>query len=293
MDSAVREISSSAPAQASLEPSVRPPNASATLVINCLRVGVLPCALEFFLSLIISPPLFCVQSQRIRPLGQNMFKIIFFWKGKPCSRHTSAPHHSGATMPYPSGHRPAVKKSIIESARKLFNRHGFENVSIQQIMAGAGLTHGGFHSYFNSKSDLYAEVLTCFFTDPNWKSCWEGVHVDLSSSDVGPQVVRAYLSRQHFEDIENSCPMVALPRDVARSGKAARLAFETVFKAMVSVLERSLSRKDRARRVTAESIAAMSIGGMIVARTIVDRALADELRAACMAVALDLGGWKP
>jgi len=119
-------------------------------------------------------------------------------------------------MPYPAAHRPAVKKTIIDSARKLFNRRGFENVSIQQIMAGAGLTHGGFYSYFQSKSDLYAEVLTCFFTDPNWKSCWEGVKVDLSSGDVGPQVVRAYLSRQHFENVEDSCPMVALPTDVAR-----------------------------------------------------------------------------
>jgi hypothetical protein len=66
-----------------------------------------------------------------------------------------------------------------------------------------------FYSYFKSKSDLYSEVLGCFFTDPEWKSCWEGVQVDLSSTDVGPQVVRAYLSRQHFEDVENSCPMVA------------------------------------------------------------------------------------
>ena len=144
-------------------------------------------------------------------------------------------------MPYAAGHRAAVKNAIIDSARKLFNRHGFENVSIQQVMAGAGLTHGGFYSYFKSKSDLYAEVLTCFFTDPNWKSCWEGVKVDLSSGDAGPQVVRAYLSRQHFENVEDSCPMVALPTDVARSGKSARGAFETVFRSMVSVLERASS----------------------------------------------------
>ena len=194
-------------------------------------------------------------------------------------------------MPYPAGHREKTKKKIIDSARRLFNRHGFETVSVQQIMAGAGLTHGGFYSYFKSKSDLYAKVLGCFFTDPEWKSCWEGVHVDLSSTDVGPQVVRAYLSRQHYEDVENSCPMVALPTDVARSGKAARQAFETVFNAMVSVLERSLCRKDRVRCVTAESIAAMSIGGMIVARTMVDRVRADQLRSACMTVALELGGW--
>jgi TetR/AcrR family transcriptional regulator, transcriptional repressor for nem operon len=193
-------------------------------------------------------------------------------------------------MPYPAGHRPAVKKRIIDSARRLFNLHGFESVSLQQIMAGAGLTHGGFYSHFRSKSDLYAAVLGCFFTDPEWKSCWEGVHVDLSSTDVGPQVVRAYLSRQHFEDVENSCPMVALPTDVARSGKSAKVAFETVFKAMVSVLERSLSQNGR-RRVTAQSIAALCIGGMVVARTLDDRGLADELRGACTTVALELGGW--
>ncbi len=195
-------------------------------------------------------------------------------------------------MPYPAGHRAEVKRKIIDSARKLFNRYGFENVSLQQIMAGAGLTPGGFYSYFKSKSDLYAEVLGCFFTDPNWKSCWEGVHVDLSSTGVGPQVVRAYLSRQHYEDVENSCPMVALPTDVARSGVTAKRAFETVFKAMVSVLERSLTDKKGPRRTKAQAIAALCIGGMVVARTMVDRELADDLRGGCTAMALKLGGWE-
>ena len=194
-------------------------------------------------------------------------------------------------MPYPAGHRMEVRKNIVQSARKLFNRYGFDNVSLKQIMAGAGLTHGGFYSYFESKSDLYAEVLGCFFTDPEWKSCWEGVHVDLSSRDVGPQVVRAYLSRQHFENVENSCPMVALPSYVARSGKNVKRAFETVLKAMVSVLERSMSDKGQLRQSRAQAIAALCVGGMVLARPVVDRALADKLRDACMGIALSLGGW--
>jgi TetR/AcrR family transcriptional regulator, transcriptional repressor for nem operon len=195
-------------------------------------------------------------------------------------------------MPYPAGHRTEVKKNIVESARRLFNRHGFDNVSIHQIMAGAGLTHGGFYSYFGSKSDLYSEVLGCFFTDPEWKNCWEGVEVNLASGDVGPQIVRAYLSRQHFENVENSCPMTALPSDVARSGKSVKIAFETIFKAMVSILERSAIENGRPRRATAQATAALCVGGMVVARAIADRALADELRDACMGVALGLGGWK-
>ena len=115
--------------------------------------------------------------------------------------------------------------------------------------------------------------------------------VDLASKDVGTQVIRAYLSRQHFEDVENSCPMVALPSDVTRSGESAKLAFETVFSAMVSVLERSLVQS-RARNTRAQAIAALCIGGMVVARAMHDRAHADKLRDDCMSVALELGGWK-
>lgn len=195
-------------------------------------------------------------------------------------------------MPYPAGHRVKTRKRIVESARRLFNRHGFERVTLQQIMAGAGLTHGGFYSYFRSKSELYVEALACFFTDPEWKKCWEGVKVDLSATDVGAQVVRAYLSYQHFEDVENSCPMVALPNDVARASETAQRAFENVFKAMVDVLARSVNGEKRRCRVNSHAIAALCVGGMVVARAISDRRLADELRAACTKVALELGGWK-
>jgi TetR/AcrR family transcriptional regulator, transcriptional repressor for nem operon len=189
-------------------------------------------------------------------------------------------------MPYPAGHRNEVRKKIVESARRLFNRHGFNGVSLKQIMAGAGLTHGGFYSYFVSKSDLYVEVLGCFFTDPEWKSCWEGVEVDLSSGDVGPQVVRAYLSRQHFEDVENSCPMTALPTDVARGSVSTKRAFETVFRAMVSVLERSTAGHGGAWR--AAERAGTSYSGVVRRRD--DSGAGDGRPSSCGRIARRLHG---
>jgi len=173
--------------------------------------------------------------------------------------------NEGGAMAYLPEHRNEVRKKIVESARRLFNRHGFDGVSLKQIMAGAGLTHGGFYSYFESKSDLYVEVLGCFFTDPEWKTCWKGVEVDLSSGDVGPQVVRGSASTKR--------------------------AFETVFRAMVSVLERSTAGNGGPSREQAQAIAALCVGGMIVARAMADRGHADELRDACMGIALELGGW--
>jgi TetR/AcrR family transcriptional regulator, transcriptional repressor for nem operon len=195
-------------------------------------------------------------------------------------------------MPYSPGRRDATKATIVRVARRLFNRFGFDGVSVGQIMAEAGLTHGGFYRHFESKSDLYAEALQCFFTDPGWDSNWKGVVIDHAVADIGPQIVRAYLSRQHFEDIDNSCPMIALPSDVARSGKSAKHAYETAFRAMVDFLQRGSRASRHPDRVAALSIAALCVGGMVIARASDDRAFADEVRDACMAVALGLGGWR-
>ncbi|MBW0002595.1 MAG: TetR/AcrR family transcriptional regulator [Hyphomicrobiales bacterium] len=194
-------------------------------------------------------------------------------------------------MPYPSGHRDMTRATIIRVARRLFNRFGFDGVSVGQIMAEAGLTHGGFYRHFRSKSDLYAEALQCFFTDPGWDNNWEGIEIDRDAADIGPQIVRAYLSRQHFESIENSCPMVALPSDVARNGESAKRAYETVFRAMVDILQNGSRANQHPDRTAALAIAALCVGGMVIARASEDRGLADQVRDACTEVALRLGGW--
>ena len=195
-------------------------------------------------------------------------------------------------MPYPSGHHDKMRKRIVESARRLFNRNGFESVSVDRIMANAGLTRGAFYAYFDSKSALYAEALGCFFSDPNWKNRWKGVKVDLASPDAGPQIVRAYLSRQHFDDVENSCPMTALPSDVARGDEKVKAAFEDAFKAMVVVLGREVKGSVAPAEDKAMAVAALCIGGMVVARSLIDGGLADRLRKSAAEAAMLLGGWE-
>lgn len=195
-------------------------------------------------------------------------------------------------MSYSKGHRAQVRERIIESARRLFNRSGFETVSINSIMEAAGLTRGGFYAYFQSKSDLYVEVLGCFFTDPNWKNRWESVKIDPASSEAAAQIVRAYLSRQHFDDVDNSCPMIALPNDVARSDEKVKEAFNGVFKAMVAMLGRDVKSSSCDSEDAALAIAALCVGGMVLARALSDTTLADRLRDAAAEASLALGGWK-
>jgi TetR/AcrR family transcriptional regulator, transcriptional repressor for nem operon len=191
-------------------------------------------------------------------------------------------------MPYPPEHRERTRKRIVRSAQGLFNRRGFAGVSIDDIMADAGLTRGGFYKYFEKKSELYAEAIALSMREPP-VSRWPSVAVDFAAADAARQVIRAYLSREHFEDVAGSCPLVALPSDVARSDPTVRRVFEAVFKAMVDLFEQGLG--GRGGRQRALAMAGMCVGGMVVARSLEDARLANALRAATAGVALQLGGW--
>jgi TetR/AcrR family transcriptional repressor of nem operon len=193
-------------------------------------------------------------------------------------------------MPYPAGHRNRTRERIIRSARTLFNRHGFTEVSIDSVMSHAGLTRGVFYTYFDSKSDLYAEAINLALCEPP-ASRWPELHVDFTAVDAAQQVINAYLSEQHFEDVEGSCPMVALSSDVARSSPKVKRAFEAVFQGLVRLFESGLRQLKEADRERALAMAGICVGGMVVARSLENRELADSLRQAARHAALELGGW--
>jgi TetR/AcrR family transcriptional regulator, transcriptional repressor for nem operon len=195
------------------------------------------------------------------------------------------------TVPYPPEHRRRTRERIVRGAQALFNRHGFGAVSIDHLMKEAGLTRGGFYSYFRSKSELYAEAVALSLEVTPW-SRWEGVSVDFAARDAARQVVDAYLSREHFDDVDGSCPMVALPGDVARSGAVVKGAFERVFLAMAGLFEETLKREGRPDRRRALAIAEICVGAMVVARSVASPGLTEAIRDAARATALALGGWK-
>ncbi len=193
-------------------------------------------------------------------------------------------------MSYPAGHRIETRKKIVRSARRLFNRHGFDAISIDNVMADAGLTRGSFYSYFESKGDLYAESITQILDEKQLLSS-DGVSIDPQAINHATQFIRDYLSLEHFEDIDGSCPLIAFPSEFLRKEPRVRQAFETVLRVMIDVFEQALHRDGSVARSRARAIATLCVGGMILARSIENRGLADELREAAMGVALSLGRW--
>ena len=205
-------------------------------------------------------------------------------------------------MPYAPEHRTETRSRILASARRLFNRNGLSEISIDEIMAGAGLTHGGFYKYFPSKEELYAEAITHFINcgpvEP-WQQMAFANHPQ--GAALARAILDAYLSREHLQDVEGSCPVIGLATDVARGGSAAKRAYRKVMDMMAQIfaanlgpnplknkLPRGSNTEDTERAL---AVVALCVGGMVLARAVDDDATADDLRSAARRYAVALAGW--
>jgi len=195
-------------------------------------------------------------------------------------------------MPYTAEHKQKTRQRIVECARELFNRRGFSEVSIDEIMRHAGLTRGGFYNHFKAKEELYAEAVAAYMHfDPSQR--WSGIQFDPQATGTAcaQQMVNIYLSTAHLEDVEGHCPLVALPADAARAGPQARMAYCKLVEHMAGMLSGGLEGfEGEEARKRGLAITALCVGGMVLARTIDDPAFVEEVRLAARDLALQLIG---
>lgn len=190
-------------------------------------------------------------------------------------------------MPYTAEHKARTRARIIESARRLFNRHGFEQISIDRIMSDAGLTRGGFYNHFGSKDELYAEAVTSYVTCNPFAERAASTKRSPDPRKLARMLVDLYLSDDVFDDVDKHCPLYALPADVARAGLSPQQAYTDLIRNMAQIYRSALgSARDAERR--ANAIVSLCVGGMVLARTTNDPGLRKSLRAAARQEALAL-----
>jgi TetR/AcrR family transcriptional repressor of nem operon len=192
-------------------------------------------------------------------------------------------------MPYTAEHKARTRARIVESARIMFNRHGFEQVSIDQIMKQAGLTRGGFYNHFGSKDELYAEAVRSFIScNPFARQQAAARGPAPSPAKLARLLIELYLSDEIFGDVEQQCPLYALPSDVARAGLQPRAAYTQLVQGMLHIFRAAVPGGGKAAERKALLIVNLCVGGMVLARTTHDPELSKSLRAAARGQALAL-----
>ncbi|GAB1528687.1 hypothetical protein YSY22_01090 [Brevibacillus formosus] len=74
-------------------------------------------------------------------------------------------------MSYTQTHKMKAREKIVGSAADAFRKKGIKEVSVPQIMKGAGLTHRGFYAHFANKDQLVAETCRKAINDSLMSKC--------------------------------------------------------------------------------------------------------------------------
>ncbi len=183
-------------------------------------------------------------------------------------------------MRYPKDHKARTRERIVAAGRAVFAEIGYEQATIDDVMARAGLTRGGFYAHFAGKEALFAEaILTGVLTGPTPYADYRG-HTDSEFEAM----VASYVGDTHFHDKTISCPLIAFPGDVARGGPVLRGAYEQVARSIATALGDqigdTIDGPDRDGRALATL--AMIVGAMVIARGVESPDLERAVRAACV-----------
>jgi TetR/AcrR family transcriptional regulator, transcriptional repressor for nem operon len=172
--------------------------------------------------------------------------------------------------------------AITDASARLMRERGIHGVTVSDLMAAAGLTHGGFYRHFESKETLAGEACARAFAESvqRWKQRVA------ASSDRGSALLvltEGYLSSRSRDTPGISCPTTALACDVARepAGSPLRAAFVAGTRQLIDVLA-SLQNEDGKMADRSEAMAqfATMVGAVILARATAGDSLSDELLAA-------------
>lgn len=168
-----------------------------------------------------------------------------------------------------------TRDRIVASAAAIFRQQGVEGARLADIMAGAGLTHGGFYKHFASKEALLAEACehaSAIEAGKMLTSAQEVQHGGLAA------IAASYLSPDHRDDPAQGCPFAAIGEDLARSDQAVRTAATEGCRRLVDVLARqSPQLSDAAAQAAAWTQLATLVGAMTLARIVNDPSLSDSI----------------
>jgi TetR/AcrR family transcriptional repressor of nem operon len=155
------------------------------------------------------------------------------------------------------------RKRIVETAARLFRERGTAGVSVADVMAESGLTHGGFYKHFDSKDALLVEAVEQAFAQQAERLA--------AADETRDAFIARYLSPEHRDSPGAGCPSAGFGADLAHAGPdtPARAAYVAGVTAYAHLLGDDLA-----------TLSTM-IGAIVLARATAGTDLSDEiLRAA-------------
>jgi TetR/AcrR family transcriptional repressor of nem operon len=180
-------------------------------------------------------------------------------------------------MRYSEAHKEETRRKVVQAASRAVRAKGPDGIGVAEIMAEAGLTHGGFYAHFPSKEALVVAALEEAFGASAQK--FARLTENLSAPEALAAFVDAYVSPEHRARPERGCPLAALSSDLPRHGPPVREAYERGVRRLIGRIAAWLPEETEGRESLAASLVAEMAGTVALSRAISDDAEAERLLA--------------
>jgi len=171
-------------------------------------------------------------------------------------------------MPWPDDHKARTREKIVQAAAAAFRAGGVAGVRLEDVMARAGLTHGGFYAHFRSKEELLREALE--YASHQTVDMLSKPLAGTAAENRFQAVIDAYLSPAHAAHPEWGCPLATLGPEIARAGGPIHRALAEGVRGRLAWMRRLLPEGPRDAAADDQIIGTLAcmIGGVILARTV-------------------------
>jgi TetR/AcrR family transcriptional regulator, transcriptional repressor for nem operon len=169
-----------------------------------------------------------------------------------------------------------TRARIVKAARAEFSANGISEAALAQVMAAAGLTHGGFYRHFASKDQLVQEV--CGKTGGSVVGGLELLVKGKPHGQALPLLVDHYVSRAHRDQPRTGCPLAALGSELARRDRRTRDAAIEGFLQLSRLIAGHLETVPfRKRAELSMAIVSAMVGAVTLARIASDSRISDSV----------------
>lgn len=188
-------------------------------------------------------------------------------------------------MGYSSEHKARTRERVVEAAARLFRRYGYNGVGIDDIMAAAGMTRGGFYAHFRSKQELFAVALGEELELA--RRLRRGEEDAEQPSGSARALIEFYFGAADRALVTSLCPLVSLSVDVARGDAQASAAYTETLRDLVGEIARRIPAPAEDARQRALAAVALCVGAAVLGHAVSDERLAAELSSTCRERALN------
>ncbi len=179
-------------------------------------------------------------------------------------------------MRYSTDHKERSREKILREASILLRERGVDGVGVAEIMAKAGMTHGGFYAHFANRDAMVADALSAAL-DATFERL-RGLVAERPPEARLATLVRAYLGRYHLEHPGDGCCFAALGSEIHRLPVETRQMLGRHYRRLAGLLAGALADAGR-RREEAPMVLACMVGTLTMARAADDPQAGERLLA--------------